>query len=109
MKLGEVVVEGKVAFKQVSVQSDLAAPELYEEVSALLRFWRRRAYYAFAPCDAPNGESDYSIDFEHLAFALSKVKHYQSLLDSRDITPERDEHRRDRVETPSTVERRGRG
>ena len=104
MKLGEVDVAG-IPFKQIEVRSDLASP-LYEEVAALLRFWKRRAFYAFQPIDAPNGEGDYSIDLQHLNFALSKVKHYQALLDSRDI--KRNEHWRDRTEDSVDTERRGR-
>jgi hypothetical protein len=71
---------GEVVFRQVSVNSELASPELWEECQALLRFWRRRAYYSFVPADAPNGESDWSIDLDHLAFALTKVRHYEELL-----------------------------
>lgn len=96
-----------VPFKQVEIETGRADPALFEECRALLRFWRRRAFYCFTPAECPNGESDYSIDLQHLNFALSKVKHYQALLDSRDI--KRNEHRRDRTETPGTVEHRGRG
>jgi hypothetical protein len=52
-----------------------------EEIHALLRFWRRRAFYSFSPVEAPNGESDYRIDGEHLACALSRIRHLEALLD----------------------------
>jgi len=75
-------------FKQVEIRTELAAGALWEEVQALLRFWRRRAYFAFVPAECPTGEVDYSIDLEHLAFALTKIRYYQELLDKRDRTVE---------------------
>jgi hypothetical protein len=99
-------------FRIVAIEPGTAPSGLYEEVEALARFWRRRAYYSFTSADAPNGESDYSIDLEHLAFALGKVRYYTELLSSRDskvqtleVTTER---RRDRSEDSTETERRGR-
>jgi hypothetical protein len=67
------------------VTPEFAATELYQEVECLLRFWRRRCFYAFTPAaHAPLGETDYVIDHEHLAFALSKVRYYTDLLAQRD-------------------------
>jgi hypothetical protein len=81
-------IKSAVPFKIVAIEPGTAAAELYAEVECLLRFWRRRCFYCFIPCDSPPGETDFQIDMTHLAFALSKVSYYQELLDSRDKTPE---------------------
>jgi len=83
LKLGEVVVVG-VPFKQIAVKPDLASPEVWLECEVLLRFWKRRAYHSFTLAEAPAGEANYEINLEHLTFALSKIRYYQDLLDSRD-------------------------
>jgi hypothetical protein len=81
----EQAVRANIPFKRVSPHPELATTELWEECAALLRFWRRRCYYCFIPADAPNGESDWSIDHEHLSFALGKVRYYEGLLAKREL------------------------
>jgi hypothetical protein len=104
-------LEQTVPLRRMSVKPELAAAELWLEIEALARFWRRRAFYCFVPAECPNGETDYSIDLEHLAFALGKIRYYQDLLNRRDRTLEvtTTERRRDRSEDSTETERRDRG
>jgi hypothetical protein len=73
-------LEQAVPFKRVSIKPELATSELWLEVKALARFWRRRCFFCFVPTDASNGETDWSIDHERLAFSLRKVAYYERLL-----------------------------
>jgi hypothetical protein len=91
MKLSDVDgwEEAAVAnpIRQIAIQTDRADPVVWE-CAALARFWRRRAFFCFVPAECPNGEQDWSIDHEHLEFALQKVKHYDALLANRIHEPE---------------------
>jgi hypothetical protein len=101
MKLGEVTVAGKaqIPLQQVEVKAELASPELWLEVECLARFWRRRCFYCFTPAECPNGEQDWSIDFDRLKFSLEKVRYYESLLANR-------AHGQLTLETSSAIEKR---
>src|SRR5262249_28724212 len=60
----------------LALEHRLAPSGLLEEIQAIARFWRRRAFFCFVPRECPLGEQDYTIDFEHL-----EIRHYQQLLD----------------------------
>lgn len=76
--------EDLVPFRQVAIKPELASGELWAEVEALARFWRRRAFFSFTPAEAPNGEQDFCIDIGHLTHAQQKIQHYERLLSDRD-------------------------
>jgi hypothetical protein len=56
------------------------APVEVEEIQAVIRFWHRRLAYSIHPVETVNGESDFEIDMPHLLYAISRIRHYGSLL-----------------------------
>jgi hypothetical protein len=67
---------------EVTVDKDFTPVEV-EEIQAVIRFWKRRAYHSFVPIDAPTGETDFEIDIGHLTYALGRIHHYEQLLGTR--------------------------
>jgi hypothetical protein len=67
----------------VTVAGSSFAPVEVEEIQAVIRFWRRRAYHSFVSVDAPNGETDFEINLGHLTYALGRIHYYEQLLETR--------------------------
>jgi hypothetical protein len=59
-----------------------------EEVLALCRFWRRRAFWSFEPAGAVAGETDYLIRTDQLIYSLARIRELEALLAKDRLTLE---------------------
>jgi hypothetical protein len=72
-----------VRFSEVAVAGNSFTPVEKEEIQAVIRFWKRRAFYSFSPVETVNGETNFEIDLQHLSYALSRIHYYEQLLEVR--------------------------
>jgi hypothetical protein len=68
---------------EVTVTGNSFAPVEVEEIQAVIRFWKRRAFYSFSPVETVNGETDFEINLGHLTYALGRIHYYEQLLETR--------------------------